>query len=57
MTTSAVGPVICFCSIAFRTEPIEEIIPKLARLGYQGVEIWGHHIDGKSDAKNADQKN
>jgi len=44
-------PIVCFCSIAFRKEPIEEIIPKLARLGYDGVEVWGQHIDGKSDAE------
>jgi sugar phosphate isomerase/epimerase len=51
MTTTPSGPVVCFCSIAFRGEPIEEIVPRLARLGYQGVEIWGNHIDGKSDAE------
>jgi sugar phosphate isomerase/epimerase len=48
---SATGPVLCFCSIAFRKEPIEEVMPKLARLGYGGVEVWGQHIDGKSEAE------
>jgi sugar phosphate isomerase/epimerase len=44
-------PVVCFCSIAFRDEPIEQIIPKLARLGYDGVEIWGNHLKDKTDAQ------
>lgn len=39
----------CFCSIAFRDEAIESIIPKLAKIGYDGVEIFGGHIEGKSD--------
>lgn len=39
----------CFCTIAFRTEAIEEILPRLAKIGYDGVEIWGNHVEGKTD--------
>ncbi len=37
-----------FCSIAFRDESIEEIIPKLASAGYDAVEVWGNHVEGQS---------
>ncbi|MFA4945413.1 MAG: sugar phosphate isomerase/epimerase [Lentisphaeria bacterium] len=40
----------CFCSIAFRGEPLEAIIPKLAAIGYDGIEVWGNHLGGRSDA-------
>lgn len=40
-------PLVCFSSIAFRNEPIESVIPKLARLGYDGVEIWSGHLRGR----------
>ncbi len=40
----------CFCSIAFRQEAIEDIIPLIADAGFDGIEIFGGHIDGKSDA-------
>ncbi len=33
------------CSIAWRESPIEEIIPLVAAAGYEGIEIWGPHID------------
>lgn len=39
----------CFCSIAFRDQTLEEIIPGLAEIGYDGVEVWGNHVEGKSD--------
>jgi 3-dehydroshikimate dehydratase len=42
-------PQVCFCSIAFRDEPIVDIVPRLAKLGYDGVEVWGKHIDGQSE--------
>lgn len=42
---------ISCCSIGFREELIEAIIPRLARIGYDAVEIWGNHIDGKSDSE------
>ncbi|MDP1808789.1 MAG: sugar phosphate isomerase/epimerase [Actinomycetota bacterium] len=39
---------ISFCSIAFRKtdEPLTAIIPSLAEIGYDGVEIWGNHLVG-----------
>jgi 3-dehydroshikimate dehydratase len=43
---SIAGPVICFSTIGFRSEPVESVIPKLARLGYDGVEIWSGHLRG-----------
>jgi sugar phosphate isomerase/epimerase len=33
------------CSIAWRDEPIESIIPLVARAGYLGLEAWGPHLD------------
>ncbi|MEK7412110.1 MAG: sugar phosphate isomerase/epimerase family protein [Planctomycetota bacterium] len=44
-------PVLCYCSLAFRDQPIEEIIPRLADIGYDGVEIFAQHINGKTDAE------
>jgi sugar phosphate isomerase/epimerase len=41
---------ICFGTINVRYRlPIEEILPRVAELGYEGVEIWGPHLDGKPD--------
>lgn len=39
---------ISFCSIAFRKtdETLTAIIPSLAEIGYDGVEIWGNHLVG-----------
>ena len=48
---STARPTVCFCSIAFRDRPLAEIIPLLAAAGYDGVEIWANHLDGKSDAE------
>jgi len=40
----------CFGTINLRfRSPIEEILPEVADIGYQGVEIWGSQIDGKPD--------
>jgi sugar phosphate isomerase/epimerase len=42
---------ICFGTINVRYRlPVEEILPRAAELGYEGVEIWGPHLDGKPDA-------
>lgn len=46
----------CFCSIAFREEPIESIVPRLAEIGYDGVEIWWQHVAKLSDQALADLK-
>ena len=46
----------CFCSIAFRNETIEEILPKVAAIGYEGIEIWGGHVEGKTDDELAQLK-
>jgi 3-dehydroshikimate dehydratase len=35
---------ISFCSIAFRESKIEDLVPGIARLGYDGIEIWGNHL-------------
>lgn len=40
---------LCFCSIAFRDQPIEDLLPRLGDLGYDAVEVWGRHLDGRSD--------
>src|SRR3990172_6512326 len=39
---------LSFCSIAFRNtdEPLTEIIPRLAEIGYDGIEIWANHLRG-----------
>lgn len=42
-------PKLCFCSIAFRDTPIAAIVPRLAELGYDGVEVWGPHLEGKPE--------
>lgn len=47
MTARTARPIVCFSSIAFRNEPIESVLPKLARLGYDGVEIWSGHLRGR----------
>ena len=40
----------CFGTINVRYRlPIEEILPPVAELGYEGVEVWGPQIDGKPD--------
>jgi len=42
----------CFGTINVRYRlPIEETLPKVAELGYQGVEVWGPQIDGKPDGE------
>jgi sugar phosphate isomerase/epimerase len=41
---------VCFGTINIRYQlPIEEILPRVAELGYDGVEIWGSQIDGKPE--------
>jgi len=40
---------IALCSIAFRDDPIEELIPRIAQSGYDAVEIFGKQLEGKSD--------
>jgi 3-dehydroshikimate dehydratase len=39
---------ISFCSIAFRktAEPLANIIPMVSEVGYDGIEIWGNHLEG-----------
>jgi 3-dehydroshikimate dehydratase len=34
-----------FCSIALRDEQIKFVIPKVAAIGYDGIEIWGQHLE------------
>ena len=42
---------ISFCSIAFRKLdlPLVAIIPRLAKIGYDGIEIWGNDLGGTED--------
>jgi 3-dehydroshikimate dehydratase len=40
---------LSLCSIAFRHQPIEELVPRIAALGFDAVEIFGGQIEGKSD--------
>jgi 3-dehydroshikimate dehydratase len=40
---------LTLCSIAFRNEPIENLIPRIAQTGFAAVEIFGQQIEGKSD--------
>lgn len=34
-----------YCSIALRDLPLEEVIEKIGPLGYDGLEIWGPHLE------------
>ncbi len=41
---------ICFATIGARyTMPLEQILPRIADLGYDGAEIWGPHLLGRTD--------
>ncbi len=33
------------CSIAWRNDPVEQVIPIVAEAGYSGIELWGPHVD------------
>lgn len=37
-------PRTAMCSIAWRTSPIQEVIPIVAEAGYDGIELWMDHI-------------
>jgi 3-dehydroshikimate dehydratase len=39
---------LSFCSIAFRNEPIEDVVPRLAAIGYDAVEVFGGHVEKKT---------
>lgn len=34
-----------FCSIALKEEPLAEIAARVAAIGYDGIEIWGPHLE------------
>jgi sugar phosphate isomerase/epimerase len=34
-----------FCSIGLKDENIRHIIPQVAEIGYEGIEIWGQHLE------------
>lgn len=40
-----------FCSIAFRNEPLEQVIPRLAGIGYDGVEVFFKHVEDGDSAR------
>jgi 3-dehydroshikimate dehydratase len=44
---TGVGP-ITLCSLAARDTPIELVLPQAAAAGFEAVELFGGHIDGKS---------
>ncbi|NLS78488.1 MAG: DUF362 domain-containing protein [Chloroflexi bacterium] len=37
-------PHTSICSIAWRAAPLREIIPLVAQAGYEGIELWGPHV-------------
>ena len=47
---------ISLCSIAFRNDPIEDLIPRIAADGYDAVEIFFGQLDGKTEAELANIK-
>jgi 3-dehydroshikimate dehydratase len=40
---------LSLCSIAFRSQPIEDLVPRIAQTGFDAVEIFGGQIENKSD--------
>ncbi|MEA3407478.1 MAG: DUF362 domain-containing protein [Chloroflexota bacterium] len=43
LQTRTISPSLC--SIAWREEPIETVLPIAARAGYLGLETWGPHLE------------
>jgi len=41
-------PTISFCSLAFRNEPIEAVVERLAGIGYNAVEVFFGHLEKHS---------
>ena len=42
---------VALCTLAYRDEPVIDLIPKIAAAGYEGVEIFYTQLEGKSDAE------
>jgi len=40
---------LAFCTIAFRNDPIEQVLPKVAEIGYDASEVFWGHLEGRSD--------
>jgi 3-dehydroshikimate dehydratase len=40
---------LTFCSIAFRDEPLDQVIPRLAAIGYDGIEVFFKHVEGRDN--------
>ncbi len=41
---------VSFATIGARyTMPLEEVLPRIAEMGYDGAEIWGPHVLGRTD--------
>jgi sugar phosphate isomerase/epimerase len=40
---------ICCCSIVYRGQSLLDVIPRLAALGFAGIEAWGPHLDALDD--------
>jgi len=43
-----------FCTIAYKQDPIEEVLERLAAIGWDAAEIIGNHIKEKTDAELAE---
>lgn len=42
---------ISLCSLAFRDDPLEQLLPTIREAGFDAVEVFGGHVEGKSDAE------
>ncbi len=42
---------ISLCSLVYREQPIDGLIPKIAASGFDAVEIFGAQLEGKSDSE------
>jgi len=50
MTDQNPSPVtIAFCSLAFRNEPIEDLVQPLAEIGYDAIEVFGGQVLNRSE--------
>lgn len=42
---------IGICSLAFRDRDVFDVVPLVADMGYDEIEIWANHLEGKSPAQ------
>lgn len=48
------SPRFAVCSIAWRDKAIEDVIPVIAETGYEGIELWGPHIEQYAERRSVD---